>query len=321
MPNPPSQPVIDFHVHAFPFWDRSVLARLPLPIGSMRRKARSLFSPLTSTLHQAQTWARHLPDPARRAVDALGALAPAPNLLVESSPGDLIETMDRVGVDQAVLIAHEPTIPNAFVLEQCRIQAHRLIAAVTIPAGTPDPADALRKAHADGAKILKIHAAAEGESPDSLHYNALLKAATELGMPVILHTGCLHLPLVFKKPDFGRVEHFRPWFEEFGDTRFVLAHMNFHEPIVALDLCQEFPNLLVDTSWQPVETIHEAVRRIGAERVLFGSDWPMVGNNIEVGLSRIDECVRMDWITEEQAALIRGKNAARLLGHEESRDA
>ena len=60
--------------------------------------------------------------------------------------------------------------------------------------------------------------------------------------------------------------------------------------------------------------IGEAVRRLGPEKVLFGSDWPLMGNNLTVGLRRIQSSVEGGLISEEDAALIRGANARRLFG-------
>jgi hypothetical protein len=164
-----------------------------------------------------------------------------------------------------------------------------------------------------GARALKIHTAADGEGVDSERYHELLATATELGLFVILHTGCLHSNLVFKKPELSRAELFAPWFTEYPDLTFILAHMNFHEPQVAMDLVIEHANVHVDTSWQPAETIGEAVRRVGSDRVLFGSDWPLLGNNISVGLERIEDCVETGLITREDARKILGENAVRLL--------
>jgi uncharacterized protein len=221
--------------------------------------------------------------------------------------------MDDASVDAAVLIAHPPTIANEFVLELCQ-ENPRLIAAVNVPSGTARPGQALRKFHQQGAKILKIHGAADGEGADSPRYRALLEVAADLGMPVIIHTGCIHSALLFKAPEQGEAQRYAGWFEKYKSLRFVLAHMNFHQPAVALDLAEQHENLYVDTSWQPAETIGEAVRRIGAERVLFGTDWPIVGQNVRVGLSRIQDCVDSGLFDTRAQRLIQGENALKLLG-------
>ena len=95
--------------------------------------------------------------------------------------------------------------------------------------------------------------------------------------------------------------------------------MNFHFPQVALDLMEKHRNVYADTSWQPAEVIGEAVRRVGAEKILLGSDWPILGGNISVALSRINECVETGRITAADRDLILGENAVRVLGLDRGR--
>jgi predicted TIM-barrel fold metal-dependent hydrolase len=314
---------VDFHVHIFsdPLEKiaqqgafRSLATWLsPEKVQNVRRQARSWAKPVTGSLHGVQTILRHFPNVTRKSMDELCGLIPLPGLLVESTPADLIEAMDEAQIDFALAIAHPPYVSNEFVLEACA-KNPRLIAAVNIPAGTTRPGIVLKEYVKKGAKVLKIHAASDGEGPNSPRYRKLIKAASEEGIPVVIHTGCIHSRLFYKDPAYGKAEQFVSWFKEYPETRFILAHMNFHEPGIALDICEEYPNVYVDTSWQPAEMIGEAARRIGAERVLFGTDWPLVGNNMAVGRKRIDESIRIGLLNTEQARLILGENAMKLLG-------
>lgn len=263
-------------------------------------------------MHKAQTLMRHLPDPIRAGLDQVAGLAPLPGLFLTSTASDLLETLEDNEVDQALVIAHPPFASNEFVLEECA-KDERLIAVVNIPKDTAKPSLKLKSFVKQGARVLKIHPASDGDGPECARYLTLLKTATELDIPVIIHTGCIHSNLIYKNPDSGRAELFAPWFKKFPALKFVLAHMNFHEPDVALDLAMEYPNLYVDTSWQPTETIGEAVRRIGSERILFGSDWPLLGENISIGIQRIRDCVETELINQEDARRILGANAIKLL--------
>jgi predicted TIM-barrel fold metal-dependent hydrolase len=300
-------PIIDFHTHVFP--DR--LEEIGV-IGKLRKQVRHWMRPFMATLHESQTFLRVIPEGIRKPIDELAMFTPLAGLLFESTATDLRDSMEESNVDYSVLIAHPPYLMNEQLLELCQ-QYPQFIPAVNIGSGTAKPGSALRSYIKKGAKLLKIHPAFDGEGADSPRYKSLLKIADEQGLPVILHTGCFHSRLFFKDPELGKVQNFAPWFENYKKVRFVLAHMNLHEPAVALDLAEEFPNLFVDTSWQPSETIGEAVRRLGAERVLFGSDWPLVGNNIAIGLKRIQECIEMGTINSAQATLIQGGNAQKLL--------
>jgi predicted TIM-barrel fold metal-dependent hydrolase len=306
--------IVDFHAHIFP--DRITLSPHLGSIEEMRlnfrKRARKWLRPFANTLHRAQPFVRMLPDSLRKPLDEVAMLAPVAGLLLESTHQDLKDAMTTSSVDRAIVIAHPPYLTNDKLMEICADDP-KLIAAVNIPVGTERPGQVLKSLAAKGARVLKIHAPNDGEGPESPRYRALLKTASELGLPVILHTGCIHSHVLYKNPELGDVKNFLGWFKTYPELRFVLAHMNYHEPDVALDIAEKHPNIYVDTSWQPTETIGEAVRRIGAGRVLFGTDWPLVGNNIDIGIQRIRDCVDTGTVSTADAELILGKNAECLL--------
>lgn len=306
--------IVDAHAHVFPDALEKFLPKFAQgPLGVFRSQARFWLRPFSSTLHRLQPEVRHLPEGMRRGVDELSSLLPVPGLLFESTGPDLKSAMDQARIAHALIIAHPPHSPNEFVLAAAR-RDPSLIPVVNLPPGTAGAVETLRAYVEQGARALKIHTPADGESVASPHYRQLLEAASELKIPVILHTGCFHTHLWYKRPELGGAEQFIGWFKAFSNIRFLLAHMNFHEPSVALDIATDHPNVVVDTSWQPAETVGEAVRRIGAERVLFATDWPFMGQNLQVGLDRVRTCVKTGLITEEQSRLVLGANAAKLFG-------
>jgi predicted TIM-barrel fold metal-dependent hydrolase len=316
-----SFPIIDSHVHVFPNWVGDWMekwtpdAAQGVALGTLellRRRARDWLGPVSSQLHRVQTAIRHVPAPARGVLDGLTAITPL-GLAVESTAADLEAVMEKNRVDYALVIASPPHCTNEFLLQVCRDNP-RLLPIVNIPKGTERPGTVLKELAKLGAKAVKIHPAMDGEGYDSARYQAVLQAADELGLPLILHTGCIHSRILYRAPEQGDVRNFEPWFDAYPDLRFVLAHTNFHDPGAALDLAEKYGNLAVETSWQPSEVIGESVRRLGAERVLFGSDWPLLGNNVSVGLSRIREAVDSSFITEAQAELVYGGNALKLFG-------
>jgi predicted TIM-barrel fold metal-dependent hydrolase len=311
---PSSFPIIDFHVHIVPDKIGEIMPEAgKIPLNILRSRTRSWMRPFTASVHKLQTLVRVFPEPIRRPFEQLGALAIIPGVLVEATLSDLQAIMSRTEVSYSVVIAHPPTMSNEFVMQACAADP-RLIPVVNISSGTSKPGEALREFAAQGARALKIHPAADGEGVDSPRYATLLKTASELKLPVIIHTGCLQSHLLYKDPHQGNAQKYVPWFKEYPKTKFILAHMNFHEPNVALDLAEEYANVYVDTSWQPTETIGEAVRRIGSERILFATDWPFVGNNQRVGINRIHECVEMGMMNDQDAENILGRNAAKILG-------
>lgn len=305
--------MIDVHCHAFPQPKIERITRWVPGLKSARSAGRSVWSLASPSLHTMQTYVRHLPTPLRESLDQWGSLVPLSGLIFESTLNDLITSLRKNAIQKAVLIAHPQSITNAFVLEAAR-RHPEIIPAVNLTPGTPQPGTVLEAFIREGARALKIHAAADGEGPDSPHYRALLNIANEARIPVILHTGCFHGKFFYKNPKASEASLFEPWFSQFPKLTFILAHMNFHKPDVAIDLAERYSNVVLDTSWQPAEIIGEAVRRAGADRVLFGSDWPFLGNSHSVMRNRIEDCVQSGWISRAQADRVLGFNAARVFG-------
>ncbi|OHD15166.1 MAG: hypothetical protein A2086_16125 [Spirochaetes bacterium GWD1_27_9] len=60
------------------------------------------------------------------------------------------------------------------------------------------------------------------------------------------------------------------------DTNFILGHMGFGPADVkAMDLATELPNFYLETSSGCLLTISEAISKAGAEKIIFGSEFPM----------------------------------------------
>lgn len=60
--------------------------------------------------------------------------------------------------------------------------------------------------------------------------------------------------------------------------KFIMAHMGLGtDNQLAIDLMEKAENLYADTTWVPVKTTLEVIRRYGSGRILFGSDNPIDG--------------------------------------------
>jgi predicted TIM-barrel fold metal-dependent hydrolase len=96
-----------------------------------------------------------------------------------------------------------------------------------------------------------------------------MQLAGDRGLPVLFHTG---------HPIFTL-----PWSIEevaanFPETKVVFGHMG-HGNIVyinaSIDIACRRPNVYLETSGMPMHSkIREAVERVGADRVMYGSDAP-----------------------------------------------
>jgi predicted TIM-barrel fold metal-dependent hydrolase len=301
-----SSPVIDFHVHLYPV--------LPLPeeVKKVRNILRDMLEPFSGWQHEVQTWVRKFPAGPRKILDEIGTPSVLPHLLLESHYEDLIRQMQHHNVEKAVVIPHPPLLTNDFVFYECRRAPEQLITCTFIDPQTIKKKEDLAAFYNRGVRVFKVNPIQSGVPAEAPYYEEFLEYLNQKKAIVILHTGNIYSRL-FKSPESGDVTNYANWFERYSDIRFCLAHMNFHEPEKAMYYAEKFPNVYLFTSWQPSSVILKAAERIQAEKILFASDWPLLGNNIALQKSRVVELVEKDELTEDEAKLILYDNAKRLL--------
>lgn len=138
-------------------------------------------------------------------------------------------------------------------------------------------------------------------------HDPLLKRAEELRVPVLYHAW-------YKQTEQGKNEstpaQIADLARRFPRVPLVMAHLTGDGERGVLDVL-DCPNVLVDTSGgQPEAALVEyAVRRLGAERVIYGSDWPIRDFGVQVNR------VRGARLSAEQQELVLRGNAERILGH------
>lgn len=301
---------IDFHTLLLP---EAISEALPEPA---RKWGKFWANPISRALHEAQPWVRFLPTIGRSIVEELSSLAPLSHAFLESSLADLRESAEKYRIDRCVILSDPNQVPNARLLEIAQSDP-MFIPAIRVPRAAKDSEDLVEReiadAHARGARILQVHPASDGIDPDHVFYANQLVAAEKRGWIVLVQTGAPKAHLVYRRPEFSEIGRFERWFRDHPKTKFVLSRMGFNTPERAMDLAERYANVFLETSWQPTETIAEAVRRVGAERVVFGSDWPILGNNQRVGTHRIRDAVASQMLTPDEAERILGGNAAQLL--------
>lgn len=196
------------------------------------------------------------------------------------SVDELLRDLDAAGIERAVLLGWYWEKPatcaaqNRFY-EQC-VQAHsdRLAACAAVH---PEDLTELRHAKERGfVGVGELSPHSQGFAADDARVSELLRAAGELGLPVNLHVtdpaskrfdGWVHTPLA----DFTR------WAAAFPQTKFVLAHWGGG---LAFDATSRvLTNVWFDTAASPLlydaSAWARALAAVGAERLLFGSDYPL----------------------------------------------
>lgn len=237
--------------------------------------------------------------------------------------GELLKAMDEAGVERAVLLGWYWENPgtcvwqNRFYAECVRQHPSRLSAFATLhpAAGREATLAELRRARDEG--LIGLGELSPHSQRHSIHdpvFCETLALAGELGLPVNLHVTDPD-----SRPFPGRVEtpaaDFQRLARAFPNTTFVLAHWGGLLPLRDAAMAA-LPNVFFDTAASPLlydnGIWQRALPALHADRVLFGSDFPL---NLYPKLEQLPGLVR--FVDEARKAgasdAVLGGNAARLL--------
>jgi predicted TIM-barrel fold metal-dependent hydrolase len=225
-------------------------------------------------------------------------------------PEKLVELLDEAGIDRAAIMTYVDlpgANPDAIELIADAVERYpdRLIGFVRLnPNFRSEARLALDRAVLEhGFRGVKLHPTTTLAHPAGDATVELMERCAELAVPVLFHC--------------GDDPYTTPQAIEAGAARVpacavVLGHMGgyFHADD-AIAAAARQSNLYLETSAMPYpEKIAAAVRRLGASRVLYGSDGPGCNPALEV------QKIRMLGLTQDEERLILGENGVQLLGLE-----
>lgn len=234
---------------------------------------------------------------------------------------DLIAAMDEDGVDRSVVLGYgwcDPDVAresNDCLLEAAARYPERISAFCSVHPGWGD--DALREvercADAGAIGIGELHPTSQGvdlATDESLE--PLAQLAAERGLLIAVHGS---EPVGHAYPGKGSTTpgQLLAAAQRFPDVRWVFAHWGGGLPFYALmpEVKETLANAWFDSAATPflydARVFDVAARAMGADRILFGSDYPLLR------ASRVAEQARSALDAPEAQAVL-GGNAARLLG-------
>lgn len=226
----------------------------------------------------------------------------------------LVELADRMGVDKIFVTNtwecfYDMYQGNMRVVEAMNQYPERILGYVTIPSSRfrREAIEVLERFVEDygmqGLKMLHVYnmLSTVGQIHE-LRFSLnepwtypLLEKAAELKIPALLHC---------------TPEECKGLAEAVPDAIIIMAHMGFGNWNKAIMVAEEYENIFLDTASSCVDMgmIETAVEVIGAERLLYGSDTPILNPYIQL------EKVRSAEISEGEKRLILGGNMMRILG-------
>lgn len=200
----------------------------------------------------------------------------------EFTPEVILRTMDEAGVDRSVIFSIcLPGRESNELTARCHAAApDRFIPFAHVWAG--DGQEALRELRRAveelGCRGLKLHLGEAAEATVE-QLMSVCADAIELNIPVLV--------------DFAnRFEAAEALVGALPDLKLIVAHLGAPRDERLVDrfigLARQHPNVYLDSSYSSVPwKIADAIRELGAGRVIFGSDGPLIHPTIELAKIRV----------------------------------
>ncbi|MBI4258137.1 MAG: amidohydrolase [Thaumarchaeota archaeon] len=169
----------------------------------------------------------------------------------------------------------------------------------------------------EGFKAVKIHPNMHLFRPDLSpdFMNPIVEASIDLNIPLFIHTG---------DPPYSLPVQLVPSIEEYPHAKFVFFHFGIQYsgfPYEAMYVAKKNDNVYLEISWAPLPRIREAVKSLGADRLIYGTDSPAMEQGSQ--LSQIDALCEEPPIgikmSSKDRDKILGGNIARLMNLDLSR--
>jgi uncharacterized protein len=189
-------------------------------------------------------------------------------------------------VDARTQLGHVP-IPSETIIEQAADHADVLIPFASVdPRLGPAAMDRARDLVLNrGARGFKFHPTLQGFDPSADEYRPFWAAITDLGVPVVVHTGQTGIGAGTPGGAGLRLRYSDPMLldevaAEFPALSLILAHPSVPWQDEAISIATHKSNVFLDLSgWSPTYFPPQLVRAADSflqDKLLFGSDFPMI---------------------------------------------
>ena len=231
---------------------------------------------------------------------------------VNDNPEDFVRIMDAAGVDKSCLncIFHgDARRGNDVVARFVSLYPERFLPVAFVTPHYPEEAiGELERAFGKlGSKFLKLYPNYYQRPIDHPGYFPIFEWANDHGIVIMSHSS----HNLAQGNDLTLPKRFIPLAQRFENVRWVLAHSGNTESgqEQAVEAAKTCPNIYLETctSYGQHGAIEFLVEGAGEDRVLFGSDMPLMDARMQVG-----RIVTAD-ISDEAKKKVLGLNAIKLL--------
>ena len=195
----------------------------------------------------------------------------------DGTVGSLVKVGEDAGIDRYVVQSvattpHQVEKINEFIAESVANSNGKFIGLGTLhPDG--DIAGDILKLKELGLCGVKLHPDIQQFKIDDYRCLKIYEKCEEMGLPILMHTGD-------HRYDFSNPNRLLPVMEIYTGLTVIGAHLGgWSVWDEAMEKLSDLPNLYVDTSssmpFMSKENALKTIRAYGADKVLFGTDYPM----------------------------------------------
>lgn len=223
----------------------------------------------------------------------------------QQSPEDIIAKMNKAGIDKTIIFPFNEIDPgvsfskaNDYIASATRKYPRKLIGFARLDPNFREKAllELERAVSKLGLRGVKLHPSSQNFSLDNPYVLQIIKRTSELGIPVIFDSG---------KP-LSPPEKIGALAEKVPSAKIIMAHMQGPK---YLETTEKFSNVYLGTTgmFSPSE-LKGALQRLGAEKLIAGSDSPYIEPEREIRKFDL-----ISGIKEREKALILGENIQKVL--------
>ncbi len=228
----------------------------------------------------------------------------------DGTVGGLIQSLDAGGADAAVIctIATKPDQTEG-ILDWCRqVRSERIIPFPSVHPQADRKAQWLKRFRDEGFRGIKLHTMYQDFVADDPKMDDLYGAATECGLVVAMHCG---YDIAFPTDERALPQRIARVADRHPDMKLLCTHLGGWKAWDGVERHLVGRDVYFETSFAArllgLERAADMIRRHGAGRVMFGTDWPWNAHSEDVA-----DIMALD-LTDDQKQAILGPNAARLL--------
>jgi predicted TIM-barrel fold metal-dependent hydrolase len=228
---------------------------------------------------------------------------------------ELLEILDENRIDALVTCPPYSSIgkdrtydeANQFLAESMKEAEERILSFVRVNPHLQKNAlksidESIKK---NGFYGVKVHPRNEAFAINSEELSfPIAEVSAKLGVPLLIHTG---------EPDtygFAQPTLVGDLADTFPELTLIVGHMGKRLREDAMLVAKWFENIILETSFRSHRDIERAVKLVGADRVIYGSDMPF-------GIPEVEMMkVELSAISPEEKKMILGDNIARILNLE-----